>query len=532
MNNLKTYPGTYPSITAPVLLHQYLLQHTKISPDAIAIISTKDQWTYRDLSNYSYEYADILDDRGLAAGDRIILELEPSPQAIALIVACSLLGLVFVPVSPETPPTRVEQILDLTEAQLHIKASSNKESIANSHLKLQGLLEGNSLKIEGKLPEEFRSQRSIVLESDLAYIIFTSGTTGNPKGIMMPHRAIVNGCHNLVNYFQLQSKVRLGTIAPLQFDLSLLDMGLALGSGATLVQIPRNLTLIPKRLVQYLQKHQVEQMHSVPSFWRLLLKYASSEIVGLENLTSILFAGESFPLLDLIKLQQLLPDVQMINDFGLSEAIACSLAEVPNPLPPDTKNLTIGFPHPGAEMLLLDDNQKEVNRPGRIGEIYLRGANLFSGYWKEPNATNAALITNPLNPLSGEKVFRTGDLAYKGLNGELYLAGRRDLQVKIMGNRVELEEVERRLREHPLITQAAAIAINFQESTLLAVFLVVDKNHLIPTVKELRLFCGKTMPNYMIPSEIHFLDILPITTNGKVNREALKTISSEQLIAL
>lgn len=523
MNDLTTYPGTYPDGWQPVLLHQYFLQQTKISPDTTAIISANCQWSYQDLANFAYSYADILDDRGLVAGDRIILRLDPCPQAIALIIACSLLGLVFVPVSPESPLERVEKILVTTEAKLQIAASANQTSISYKYPIIQGFLSGNILSIKKRIHQKSRSVKRQVLESDLAYIIFTSGTTGNPKGIMMTHRAALAFFRALTNYCQLSPKARVGTIAPLQFDFSLLDLGLALGSGATLVQIPRKLTLVPPKLLGYLKRHQVTQLNCVPSIWKLLLHYAAKDIAKLQHLQTTLFAGESFPISDLIKLQSLLPHLRIINCFGQSESIACSFSEVPNPLASDAK-ISLGFAHPGAEMLLLDDEQQEIELPDQIGEIYLRGANLFSGYWRDPHATETALIPNPLNPLSGEQVFRTGDLAYKGLTGELYLVGRRDLQVKIRGNRIELEEVERRLREHSSVSQATAIALNLPEDTILAAFLVIERSKPVPTTRELRIFCQETMLDYMIPSEIHFLDILPTTINGKVNRQALTQI--------
>lgn len=521
MNDLKTYPGTYPHNWQLVLLHQYLLQHSQISPDAIAIIFSTNQWTYQDLSNYSYTYADILDDCGLAAGDRIILELEASPQAIALIAACSLLGLVFVPVSPASPPTRIEQILLTTEAKLHIKTSSNEKSISNSHPRLQGFLEGNSLQIKDKLPEALRSRRSPVLESDLAYIIFTSGTTGNPKGIMMTHRAVLAFFRALVNYCQLTPEAKVGTIAPLQFDFSLLDMGLALGSGATLVQIPQKLTLIPPKFMQYLQQHQVTQMNSVPSIWKILLQYAAKEIAHLKHLKTILFAGEPFSISEVVHLQSLLPKLRIINCFGQSESIACSFTEVPNPLPPNSKNLSIGFAHPGAEMLLLDDKKKEINQPNQVGEIYLRGANLFSGYWRNTKATNEALIPNPLNPLNGEKIFRTGDLAYKGSQGELYLKGRRDLQVKIRGNRVELEEIEQVLNKHEEVIQAIVVVFPHQKEPILTAYVVPQLFQSPPEQQILCKLCADVLPNYMIPTEIIYIESLPTNVNGKVDRQAL-----------
>ncbi|MBR8829376.1 MAG: AMP-binding protein [Gomphosphaeria aponina SAG 52.96 = DSM 107014] len=500
---------TYPPNPQPVLLHQYLLQYAKTTPAAIAIAPAN--WTYKDLATHSDNYAEILNNCGVACGDRIVLELDPSPEAIALIIACSSLGLVFVPLSPQTPKPRVEQILATTEARLHIRTQ-----VGHFWPEIpQGILQKVTLQINRPLPPHSRSPKHPVLETDLAYIIFTSGTTGQPKGIMMTHRAMLAFFRALVNYCQLEPAARIGTIAPLQFDFSLLDMGLALGRGATLVQVPRNF-LKPKQLVEYLDKNQVTQMNSVPSLWcQLLLPHAAEAIGNLQHLKTIFFAGETFSIPHLLHLQSLLPHLRIINCFGQSESIACSFTDVPNPLPPETKNLSIGFAHPGAQMLLLDSQQQEIQEPGKIGEIYLRGATLFSGYWRNLEATKSVLIPNPLRPFSQEKVFRTGDLAYQGSGGELYFVGRRDLQVKIRGNRVELEEIEHRLMAHRAVTAAAVITHN---DTLLIAYIVSDPQ---PTAQELRLFCGETLPNYMIPAEIHYLEALPTTINGKIDRKAL-----------
>ncbi|WP_293079736.1 AMP-binding protein [Okeania sp. SIO3B5] len=182
----------------------------------------------------------------------------------------------------------------------------------------------------------------------------------------------------------------------------------------------------------------------------------------------------------------------------------------------------MGFAHPGAEMLLLDDQKKEINQPNQVGEIYLRGANLFSGYWRNTKATNEALIPNPLNPLNGEKVFRTGDLAYKGSQGELYLKGRRDLQVKIRGNRVELEEIEQVLNNHEEVIQAIVVVFPHQKEPILTAYVVPRLFQSLPEQQILRKLCADVLPNYMIPTEIIYLESLPTNVNGQVDRQALK----------
>ena len=527
MPDLTAYQDYYPDYWQPVLLHQYLLQHARHNPQAIAIIAAKVQWSYQDLADHAHNYARTLHNSGLRAGDRIILKLEPSPQAIALIIACSCLGLVFIPLDPATPANRVQLIIELTEAKLHLQAANKQTKSSESSstaVILVGTISDCALEISGKLSDRLDSYQPQVLESDLAYIIFTSGTTGTPKGIIMTHRAVLVFFRALVDYCQLTSAARVGTLAPLQFDFSLLDLGLALGSGATLVQIPRKLTLIPAKLLRYLEQQQVTQLNCVPSIWKLLLRHSAADISQLKHLNTTLFAGEAFAIADIIKLQYFLPFFRIINCFGQSESIACSFTEVPNPLPPDTTHLAIGFAHPGAEMLLLDDKQQIINQPNQIGEIYLRGANLFSGYWRDQSTTDAALIPNPFQPFSREKIFRTGDLAYKASTGELYLVERRDLQVKIRGNWVELGEIEHRLRSHDSIAQVSVIAIPRQDNLTLAAFLVSQSNQAILSTTEIQHFCAETMPSYMIPTEVYFLDALPVTINGKVDLSKLKAM--------
>ena len=340
---------------------------------------------------------------------------------------------------------------------------------------------------------------------------------------MMSHRAVLAFFRGLVDHCGLGPSARVGTFAPLQFDFSLLDMGLAFGSGATLVQVPRILFHNPKQLLGYLNETRVTQMNSVPALWRAILRHAGENLTQLRHLEAILFAGEPFPIADLIRLRASLPSLRVINCFGQSESIACSFTDVPIPLPPETENLSIGFAHPGAEMLLIDPQGQEIRDPGIVGEIYLRGATLFLGYWRDPNATAEALVLNPLRPLSGERVFRTGDMAYKGPIGDLYFCGRRDQQVKILGNRVELAEVESRLCAHSGVDQAVAVATRYQDDTKLIAYVVRKKDGPAVTRDELHLFCKSNLNSYMIPTLIKFVDTLPINSNGKLDRASLFT---------
>ena len=242
-----------------------------------------------------------------------------------------------------------------------------------------------------------------VLEIDPAYIIFTSGSTGEPKGIVMPHRSVCSFFEALVEFNGLPRESVIGTIAPVQFDFWLLDIALALGSGATLACVPRPSFYQPRRMAGHMKSMGVTRMQGVPSIWPPLMRHAGAQLKQIESLQSILFGGEAFPVPALRQLQRLLPHVRMINAFGPSESVACSFKEIPNPLPPgEVERIPFGSGFRGVELMNVDESGKEIVTPHTVGELYLRGSNLFSGYWRNEEATSAALVPHPTTPETGD----------------------------------------------------------------------------------------------------------------------------------
>jgi len=512
----------FPQHWVPQLLHHYFLQYARSHSQQLAIICPEYSWTYEQLEQYANRYKTIMISHNICVGDRVILEMDSSPQAVALIIACSMIGAVFVPVSPDLPLERVEDIIKQTEALLYVQSWPLKRIIkTDSDTLLFGYVDDCDLTIiSDSNVHSIEKKNTLVLDTDLAYIIFTSGTTGKPKGIMMSHKAALSFFKGLVDYCQLSSGMRVGSIAPLQFDFSLLDMGLAFGSGTTLVQVPRILVHNPRRFIHYLNSKDVYQMNGVPSIWNTVCLRAEDDLEQCTSLRNILYAGEFFPIHNLRRIQNKLPSLKrIINCFGQSESIACSFIDLPKPLPDDIDNVPIGYAHPGAEFLLLGSNMQLVNNYGELGEIYFRGSSLFSGYWKNEDATLKVLVPNPLRPYSGERVFKTGDMAYIGEDNKLYYKGRFDNQVQIMGNRVELEEIERVIVSHPRIKQVVVIP-QLKEMVELVAFVIPNSSEEL-TVKDLRLFCSNKLPQYMLPTKVRILEIFPITINGKVDRALL-----------
>jgi amino acid adenylation domain-containing protein len=506
-------------------LYWFMLEAAKSAPDTPAFV-TRDgdgairTLSYRRLRERTDAFAADLAELGLDVGDRVVLEANVTPDAVAMLLACSLLGLPFVPVSPQTPTGRLRSIIDAAEPALHAQADDGTredipEPVGTARFGAGGL------RVE-RAPRTRTPHRREIVGTDTAYIIFTSGTTGRPKGVVMSHRSVVSLYRAIRDQGLISANDRIAGTSPLQFDFALFDIGLALGTGAALVPVPREELNWPRRFVGFLDATGATQVHGVPSIWRPVLRHEPRLLAGLDRVRGVLFTGEDFPLPELRQLQRLLPHARIVNGYGATESMACSFTEVPRPIPEELERLSIGFPLPGFDVSLLDEDGRPVEETGVTGQIHLRAPSLFSGYWDDPEATARVLIPDPLDPRSGRTLLRSGDLAYRGADGELYFAGRVDAQVQIRGNRVEPGEVERRLLEFPGISAALALLVPRPgNDPLLHAFVVPETGGPSPDKAKLRAFCADTLPDYMIPANIVAVDEIPLTVNGKADRAAL-----------
>ncbi|KUL37865.1 AMP-dependent synthetase [Streptomyces sp. NRRL F-4489] len=512
-------------------LHSFLLDPARHSPDAPAVVESPGAGrttvtSYAQLTALTSQFADALTALDLEPGARVILEADAGAEAIALLLACSQAGLVFVPVSPQTPRPRLDLLLETVRPALHVQELNGSRSDLPRPLGTARFGPGG-LTVE-RAPETGPPRRRTPCPTDPAYIIFTSGTTGRPKGVVMSHRAVVAFYRGMLAHGIAGPGDRIASTSPLQFDFSLLNIGLALGSGAAVVPVPPSLVRWPRHLLRVLRETGATQVNGVPSIWRQVLRHEPRRLAALTGLRGVLFCGEEFPLPELRHLQELLPAARIVNCYGATESMACSFADVPNPLPEGTERLSIGVAHPGAEILLVGADGRVIVEPGVPGEIHLRSPALFSGYWDDPEATAATLVPDPLCPQSGQRVLRSGDLAVRRPDGTYAFAGRTDSQVQINGNRVELGEVERRLADHPAATAAAALPLPLPGGGLqLAAFVVLAEDAPPAGAGDLRAFCAESLPSYMVPQEIRLVDRLPVTAHGKVDRAALAAQAAE-----
>jgi len=295
-----------------------------------------------------------------------------------------------------------------------------------------------------------------------------------------------------------------------------------------LICVPRGVRAHPRLLLEYLLEHQVQQLHCVPALWALLLRHCGDRVGELgRHLKRTVVGGDEVPVALVNAIRAALPGIEVLHLYGQTESICCSFFPVPDPLPDHWQSLPLGDAYPGAELLLVDAQGEPIEAQGDVGELHLRSAALFDGYWHADDLTARAMAPDPRTPDSHARLYRTGDLAVRGPDG-LFFVGRRDHQVQIYGNRVELEEVERCLAHAPGIAEVGVTDVRIGDKHLLVAVVSAHQGP-APTTAALQEHCGKRLPRYMVPTRFLSIEALPMIAAGKLDRDALAKFAATTL---
>ena len=479
-------------------------------PGETAVIFEGVRWTYAELDSRTNQLAHHLRNRGVGPDVRVGVCLERSLGMVASLVAILKAGGAYVPMDPEYPRERLEFIAEDADVRVIVSESRLMGNLPTRTSADQVLLDEESAEIE---QQETRRPESGVDPDNLAYVIYTSGSTGNPKGAMVSHGAICNRLLWMQAEYQLSPRDRVLQKTPFSFDVSVWEFFWTLMTGAGLVVARPRGHQDAAYLCETIGKMLITVVHFVPSMLRAFLLDDSA---GLWSLRYVMCSGEALPVeLKNLCLERL--PAQLHNLYGPTEAAVdvthwrCSPAD---------RVVPIGRPIANIQIHILDHYFSEVPT-GVHGQLYIAGTGLGRGYAGRGDLTAESFLPNPFGG-PGSRLYRTGDVARRRPDGSLEFLGRKDDQVKIRGFRIELAEISSCLKLHPSVEDAVAIVREDRpnERTLVA-YVVPSGRDVAGLAEELRSFARDRLPEYMVPWHIVFLDMLPLTSNGKLDRRSL-----------
>ncbi|MES2606647.1 MAG: amino acid adenylation domain-containing protein [Pseudomonadota bacterium] len=526
-----------------------LLQHwadnvAQLRPDSVAIVANNETMTYGELASLSNRIAQALVASNCKAGDRVCLLMPKSPLAIACILGIYKADCIYVPLDPANPVARLAKIVESCESRCLLTVGEMAEKV-DSLFQFDELRSKNIIgwldqhKAARSSPVQDFSMADVLLCEDKertttnttdspAHILFTSGSTGEPKGVVITHANVILFVRWAVKYFSMTPQDRVSGHSPLHFDLSMYDIFGAQAAGCQLHLVSNELSLLPHKLAQWMRDSQLTQWFSVPALLNYLCKFDAVKQDDFPAMKRLLWCGEVLPTPTLQYFMQKLPHVKFTNLYGPTETtIASSYYTVPQ-CPTDARQqIPIGRACPGEELLVLDDATLQPQPFGTEGGLYIRGGSLAKGYWRDADKTRAVFIKGPRIDGHEGLLYKTGDRAKKERDGLIYYLGRNDMQIKSRGYRIDLGEIEAALSTLDYVRESCIVAVpddSFATFTICCAYVMPSATTTDPalTPVQLRTDLLKLVPNYMIPSQWHALARLPRNANGKIDRRLVK----------
>ena len=502
-------------------------------PDRPAVRFSSQALTYGELATRANSLARTLREQGVGRGDRVGIFMNKDLEAITAVYGIMKAGAAYVPLDPFAPVSRLSYMVQdcgirhlitkpikLREVQQILERETDLEcviGVEEDGLPVHTISWDDVFNVPGNTPPNAGT-----IEWDLAYILYTSGSTGDPKGIMHTHRSGLTFAEWAVSTYNLQREDRLSNHAPFHFDLSTFDFFAGAVAGATTVIIPEALTKFPVNLSKLIQEEQISVWYSVPFALIQLLLRGAMERFDMRSLRWILFAGEPFPTKHLRALMAKLPHTRFSNLYGPTETNVCTYYHVP-PLPEDSNEpIPIGQECANVEALVVDDDDQPLPI-GEVGELLIRSPLLMRGYWGQPQMTARSLYHRSMFAGYEDAFYRTGDLVELQADGNFKYLGRKDRQIKTRGYRVELDEVEVALLSYAGVEEAAVYPVPDGEGSNLIEAAVTAKPGTTLDMAALIIHVSEQLPPYAVPVQITVMENFPRTSTGKINRRELRS---------
>ncbi|HEX2201844.1 MAG TPA: non-ribosomal peptide synthase/polyketide synthase [Longimicrobium sp.] len=525
-----------PDPTAPLdatwrgAVHEVFAARVAEAPDALAVEDPRERWTYAELDAASARVARRLADQAVGPGDVVAITGHRSAALVRALVATLRSGAAFLVLDPSYPAARLAEYVRIARpaAHLHLSAAGDLprevtallDATIRTRVVLRPRGEGAAADVDG-LGGVGEAPRVTIGPDTLAYLSFTSGTTGTPKAVMGRHSALTHFTPWTAAEFGLAPSDRFSLLSGLAHDPLHRDVFTPLQLGASIVAPEADEIGTPGYLARWMREAGVTVAHLTPAMGQLLADAAAGERVG--SLRRAFFVGDVLRRADVQRLVDLAPGLTVVNYYGSTETQrAVSYHVVADPAAEPKEVVPLGRGIAGVQ-LLVRNAAGALAGVGEVGEIWLRSPHLAAGYLGDPALSASRFVANPWTEAPGDRLYRTGDLGRYRPDGEVEPLGRADQQVKVRGFRVELGEIESALAAHPAVKEAAVLAreISGGDRRLVAWWVPAEEGGKDPGAAVLRAHLKALLPEYMVPAAYVRLDRLPMTANGKLDRRAL-----------
>ena len=491
---------------------EYLERSAQLYPEKPALVDEQQSITFAQALENSRRVGSSLA-LSLAKGQPVAVYMEKSVENLCAFWGIVYAGGFYVSFNTQLPTSRLQQMQSVLQAPFVITDAEHRAALEEVFPPHRILLYQDLVKstVDRALLAQIRQRH---VDTAPLYANFTSGSTGVPKAVVVGHRSTLDFIDHFCPIFSITQKDVIANQAPFDFDVSVKDIYSALATGATLVLVPRPLFSQPQQLLDFLCEHRATTLIWAVSALCLITTVHGLDYRTPETVNKVLFSGEVMPAKHLKIWMEHLPRAQFVNLYGPTEITCNCTYHIIDRERSYPDGIPMGQAFPNEDVFLLDGDDQLVTSPNVVGEVCVRGSALALGYYRNPDQTAAAFPNNPLNPCYPERIYRTGDLARYSTLGELHFCGRKDFQIKHMGHRIELEEIERAVSNLPGVHRCCCVF--HSEKHRLYAFYQGDL-----TSKELRLQLLPTLPPYMIPNVFRQVEQFPLNKNGKIDRTLL-----------